>query len=73
MRPLVFREDAVGLLIKALRKLSRLKWLKVACPKCRGGDDAISHAPGRGAGEGRFFGDDLQLLPEEYPAGCEDV
>ena len=38
LRPLVFREeryaDAVGLLIKALRELSRLEWLKVACPKC---------------------------------------
>jgi ribosomal protein S27E len=38
LRPLVFREeryaDAVGLLIKTLRELSRLEWLKVACPKC---------------------------------------
>jgi hypothetical protein len=36
--PLAFREeryaDAVGLLIKTLRELSRLEWLKVACPKC---------------------------------------
>jgi hypothetical protein len=42
----------------------------------RGGDDAISHAPGRGGGdsdEGRFFGDDMQLLPEQDRAGCEDV
>ncbi|MFZ3148475.1 MAG: toll/interleukin-1 receptor domain-containing protein [Methanothrix sp.] len=38
LRPLVFTEvmyaDAVGLLIKTLRELSRLEWLKVACPKC---------------------------------------
>jgi len=38
LRPLVFREeryaDAVGLLIKTLRELSRLEWLKVTCPKC---------------------------------------
>jgi hypothetical protein len=38
LRPLLFREeryaDVVGLLIKTLRELSRLEWLKVACPKC---------------------------------------
>jgi hypothetical protein len=38
LRPLSFREeryaDAVCLLIKTLRELSRLEWLKVACPKC---------------------------------------
>jgi ribosomal protein S27E len=38
LRPLVFREeryaDAIGLLIKTLRELSRLEWLKVTCPKC---------------------------------------
>jgi hypothetical protein len=38
LRPLVFREeryaDAVGLLIKTLRELSQLEWLKVTCPKC---------------------------------------
>ena len=38
LRPLLFQEkryaDAVGLLIKTLRELSRLEWLKVACPKC---------------------------------------
>ena len=38
LRPLLFREeryaDAVGLLIKTLRELSRLEWLKVVCPKC---------------------------------------
>ncbi len=38
LRPLLFREerysDAVGLLIKTIRELSRLEWLKVACPKC---------------------------------------
>ena len=38
LRPLHFRveryADAVGLLIKTLRELSRLEWLKVACPKC---------------------------------------
>jgi hypothetical protein len=38
LRPLVFSEpkyaDAIGLLIKTLRELSRLEWLKVACPKC---------------------------------------
>jgi hypothetical protein len=45
-------------------------------PPMRGGDDAISHAPGRGgggAGKGHFFGDDMQLLPEQDRAGCEDV
>ncbi len=38
LRPFIFREeryaDAVGLLIKTLRELSRLEWLKVTCPKC---------------------------------------
>jgi hypothetical protein len=38
LRPLSFREeryaDAVGHLIKTLRELSRLEWLKVVCPKC---------------------------------------
>ncbi|MBN1234422.1 MAG: toll/interleukin-1 receptor domain-containing protein, partial [Methanotrichaceae archaeon] len=38
LRPQVFREekyaDAIGLLIKTLRELSRLEWLKVTCPKC---------------------------------------
>ncbi len=38
LRPLVFREekyaDVVGLLIKTIRELSRLEWLKVTCPKC---------------------------------------
>jgi len=38
LRPLVFREegfaDAVGQLIRTLRELSRLEWLKVVCPKC---------------------------------------
>ncbi|MDD1748634.1 MAG: toll/interleukin-1 receptor domain-containing protein [Methanothrix sp.] len=38
LRPMVFREegyaDAVGLLIKTIRELSRLEWLKVTCPKC---------------------------------------
>ena len=38
LRPLLFREeryaDAIGILIKTLRELSRLEWLKVACPKC---------------------------------------
>jgi hypothetical protein len=38
LRPLAFREekyaDVVGLLIKTLRELSRLEWLKVVCPKC---------------------------------------
>jgi ribosomal protein S27E len=38
LRPLLFREeryaDAIGLLIKTLRELSRLEWLKVTCPKC---------------------------------------
>jgi hypothetical protein len=27
-------EDAIGLLIKTIRDLSRLEWLKVCCPKC---------------------------------------
>ncbi len=26
--------DAIGLLIKTIRDLSRLEWLKVSCPKC---------------------------------------
>lgn len=38
LRSLVFREegyaDAIGRLIKTLRELSRLEWLKVICPKC---------------------------------------
>ena len=38
LRPVVFREDgfadAVGQLIRTLRELSRLEWLKVVCPKC---------------------------------------
>jgi hypothetical protein len=38
LRPLVFREekkvDVVGLVIKTIRELSRLEWLKVTCPKC---------------------------------------
>jgi ribosomal protein S27E len=29
-----FLADASGLLIKILRELSRLEWLKVTCPKC---------------------------------------
>jgi len=37
-RPMIFQEErfahAVGLLIKTLRELSRLEWLKVTCPKC---------------------------------------
>lgn len=36
--PIVFNRsefrDSVGLLIKTLRDLSRLDWLKVTCPKC---------------------------------------
>jgi hypothetical protein len=27
-------KDAIGILIKTIRDLSRLEWLKVACPKC---------------------------------------
>jgi hypothetical protein len=38
LRPLVFQEDgfadAVGQLIRTLRELSRLEWLKILCPKC---------------------------------------
>lgn len=38
LQPLIFREerfaDAIGLLIKTIRDLSRLEWLKVTCPKC---------------------------------------
>jgi ribosomal protein S27E len=38
LRPLAFREenyrDAIGLLIKTIRDLSRLEWLKVTCPQC---------------------------------------
>lgn len=36
-------DDCIGLLIKIIRDLCRLEWLKVACPKC-GGDDAVSYA-----------------------------
>ena len=36
--PLSFRResfaDAVGILIKTIRELSRLEWLKIVCPKC---------------------------------------
>jgi len=41
-----------------------------------GRDNSVSHVSGRGgrgAGEGNFFGEDLQLLPEQDQAGCEDV
>ena len=38
LRPIVFKEDgfddAVGQLIRTLRELSRLEWLKIVCPKC---------------------------------------
>jgi hypothetical protein len=38
IRPIVFTEekyaDAIGMLIKTIRELSRLEWLKVSCPKC---------------------------------------
>jgi hypothetical protein len=38
LRPLVFQEegfaDAVGQLIRTLRELSHLEWLKILCPKC---------------------------------------
>lgn len=38
LRPIIFQEDgfadAIGLLIRVLRELSGLQWLKVACPKC---------------------------------------
>ena len=38
LRPLSFRResfaDSVGILIKTIRELSRLEWLKVVCPKC---------------------------------------
>ncbi len=38
LRPIVFVKeeytDAIGLLIKTIRELSRLDWLKIACPKC---------------------------------------
>jgi hypothetical protein len=38
LRPVVFVKeeytDAIGLLIKTIRELSRLDWLKIACPKC---------------------------------------
>lgn len=38
LKPIVFTpasyNDAIGTLIKTLRDLSRLEWLKVACPKC---------------------------------------
>jgi len=39
LRPLLFSKekyaDAICLLIKTLRELSRLEWLKVTCPKCK--------------------------------------
>ena len=38
LKPLAFKEecyrDAIGLLIKTIRDLSRLEWLKVTCPQC---------------------------------------
>ncbi|MGV8174412.1 MAG: toll/interleukin-1 receptor domain-containing protein [Methanothrix sp.] len=38
LRPLVFQEDGfadgVGQLIRLLRELSKLEWLKIICPKC---------------------------------------
>jgi hypothetical protein len=38
LRPIIFKEegftDAVGQLIRTLRELSRLEWLKIVCPKC---------------------------------------
>jgi hypothetical protein len=38
LRPMIFAKenyaDAIGLLIKTVRELSRLEWLKVACPNC---------------------------------------
>jgi len=38
LRPLAFNgenyRDAIGLLIKTIRDLSHLEWLKVNCPKC---------------------------------------
>ena len=38
LRPIIFTEgkyaDAIGILIKTIRELSRLEWLKVTCPKC---------------------------------------
>lgn len=38
LRPIIFSPggfaDAAGRLIRALRELTRLEWLKVACPKC---------------------------------------
>ena len=38
LHPIMFKEegftDAVGQLIRTLRELSRLEWLKIVCPKC---------------------------------------
>ena len=38
LKPLAFKEenyrDAIGLLIRTIRDLSRLEWLKVTCPQC---------------------------------------
>ncbi len=38
LKPIIFTtsgyRDAIGLLIKTIRDLSRLEWLKVSCPKC---------------------------------------
>ena len=38
LKPLAFKEenyrDAIGLLIRTIRGLSRLEWLKVTCPQC---------------------------------------
>jgi ribosomal protein S27E len=38
LQPITFFDgsykDAIGLLIKTIRELSRLEWLKVSCPKC---------------------------------------
>ncbi len=53
LQPLFFREeryaDAVELLIKALRELSRLEWLKVVCPNC--GEEMTQYFTPQGAVE----------------------
>jgi len=61
LRPLSFRResyaDAIGILIKTIRELGRLEWLKVVCPRC--GEEMTQYLTDQdevdSALEGRFF------------------
>ncbi len=60
--------DAIGRLIKTLRDLSRLEWLKVECPKC--GEEMTQYLTDQeevdlALEKGIEAGDYLQLLPEQ--------